>query len=208
LVLPARSASEVFLTISNHTLAGKELIDALHVQDEVPIDYTGPLYDSDTLKHMFVQRANEQIEDTDKAQGGMLFVGHGQPDEWDETWPTETDHENAFRHRVLDLLVKDGFRRENVSLVWMEFKEPKPTQKVEGFVARGVEKIHYSPAAISADGIHSQYDIPEQVEKARVPTGFPLINLNAWNDAPLVIQAIKEKIDLAMLHVRETEQNR
>jgi hypothetical protein len=34
--------------------------------------------------------------------------------------------------------------------------------------------------------------------EARVPDGFPLINLGAWNDDPIVIQAIKAKIDAQM----------
>ena len=38
-----------------------------------------------------------------------------------------------------------------------------------------------------------QYDIPALVHKARVPEGYLLINLGAWNNDPIVIQAIKEK---------------
>jgi hypothetical protein len=36
------------------------------------------------------------------------------------------------------------------------------------------------------------------MHEARVPAGFPIINLGAWNDDPIVIRAIKEKIDLVM----------
>jgi hypothetical protein len=57
-------------------------------------------------------------------------------------------------------------------------------------------------AAISADAMHSQYDVPALVSKAKVPAGFPLINLGAWNDDPIVIQAIKEKIDAQMNEVQ------
>jgi hypothetical protein len=53
-------------------------------------------------------------------------------------------------------------------------------------------------AAISADGIHSQSDIPELVEKAKVSKGIEIVDLGAWNDHPLVIAAIKQKIDQAM----------
>jgi hypothetical protein len=53
-------------------------------------------------------------------------------------------------------------------------------------------------AAISADAIHSQYDIPELVYEAEYPDGFPIVDLGAWNDDPIVIQAIKEKIDQYM----------
>ena len=189
--------SEVFLTISNHTAEGEELIEALNVEEEygVPVEFTGPLYDSKTLQSMFVHRANEHIGDTDKSKVGVLLVGHGQPDEWDAEWPTETGQELGFREDVLRLLEQDGYKRENISLAWMEFKEPKPAERVEDFASRGVEKVVFFSAAISADAIHSQYDIPALVNEAQVPDGFPLINLGAWNDDPIVIQAIKEKID-------------
>jgi len=121
-------------------------------------------------------------------------VGHGQPDEWDRSFATETEHEIAFRRSILDLLVEDGFRRENLSLAWMEFKKPKPKEMVEQFVKNGVEKVLYFSTAISADSILSQYDAPERVEQAQVPEGVSLLNLGAWNDEPLVIQAIQEKI--------------
>lgn len=192
--------SEVFLTISNHTEEGEELIDAVDVPQEfgVPVQYTGPLYDSETLMRMFVQRANEHIGDTEKSRVGILLVGHGQPDEWDEQWPTETEQEIRFRQGVLKLLEEDGFDAQNLALAWMEFKEPKPKEKVEEFAGRGVEKVLYFSAAISADGMHSQYDVPALVQKAEVPEGFPCVNMGAWNNDPLVIQAIKEKIDRVM----------
>jgi len=61
------------------------------------------------------------------------------------------------------------------------------------------QKNHFLiPAAISADAIHSQYDIPELIYEADYPDGFPIINLGAWNNDPIIIQAIKEKIDVFM----------
>jgi len=199
--------SEVFLTISNHTAEGKHLIEELNVEKEfgIPVRYTGPMYDSRTLQSMFVERANANMGDTDKSKVGILLVGHGQPDEWDVEWATETKQEIGFREEVLKLLEADGYRPENLSLAWMEFKEPKPAERVEEFVEQGVEKLLFFSAAISADAMHSQYDIPELVHRARVPAGFPFINLGAWNDDPIVIRAIKEKIDAQMNGVEERE---
>jgi len=188
--------SEVFLTISNHTAEGKELIEELNLEEyDVPIAYTGPLYDSKTLQRMFVNRANAHNGDTSKDKVGVLLVGHGQPDEWDVEWPTETEQELSFRRGVLELFERDGYQRDNLSLAWMEFKEPRPAPKIEEFSRNGVEKVMYFSAAISADALHSQYDVPELVNQARVRDGFSLMNLGAWNDDPIVIQAIKEKID-------------
>jgi protoheme ferro-lyase len=191
--------AEVFLTNSNHTAEGKEQIQSvLEHFPELPVRYTGPLHDSQLLQRMFVQRANSNNGHVDRSKIGILLVGHGQPDEWDREWPTETEQEISFRLDVLKHFEREGYRRENMSLAWMEFKEPKPAPKVEEFIHNGVEKIIYFPAAISADSLHSQYDIPELIYKAKIPIGFPLINLGAWNDDPMVIQAIKEKIDASM----------
>jgi len=38
-------------------------------------------------------------------------------------------------------------------------------------------------------------DVPELIAKAEIPNDIEIINLGAWNDDPLVIKAIKEKID-------------
>ena len=189
--------SEVFLTISNHTAEGEHQIEALNIEEAfgIPVAYTGPLYDSETLKSMFIERANANIGDTDKSNVGVLLVGHGQPDEWDVEWPTETEHELGFRYDVLDIFAADGYQPDNLSLAWMSFKEPKPATKVEEFLDNGIEKLLFFSAAISADAIHSQYDIPELVYDATYPEGFPIIDLGAWNDDPIVIRAIKEKID-------------
>lgn len=125
-------------------------------------------------------------------------MGHGQPDEWDVEWPTETEQEISFREDVLRLLEENGYKRENLSLAWMEFREPKPAEKMEAFVSSGVEKVLYFSAAISADAIHSQCDIPALVNEARVPEELPVIDLGDWNNDPIVIQAIKEKIEAHM----------
>ena len=188
--------AEVFVSVSNHTAEGKSLIEELDL-DGLPVElhFTDPLWDSETLHHMFVERVEKYLDGMDRSKVGIMLVGHGQPDEWDVEWPTETEHEIEFRKRILKCFEAAGFPPENLSLAWMEFKEPKPAPKVEEFVARGIEKIFYFSAAISADSMHSQYDVPHLVSKARIPEHFPIINLGAWNDDPLVIQAIREKIE-------------
>jgi sirohydrochlorin ferrochelatase len=192
--------SEVFLSVSNHTAEGEHQIKDLNIEQTfgIPVQFTGPLYDSQTLKRMFVHRANASIGSTDKSKVGILLVGHGQPAEWDVEWPTETEHELGFRNDVLALLAADGYQPQNLSLAWMEFKEPKPAEVVPQFLRNGVEKILYFSAAISAESIHSQYDVPTLMHEARYPDGFPVINLGAWDNDPIVIQAIKEKIDAAL----------
>ncbi len=191
--------SLVFLTVSNHTEEGLEMIKAVKPEEYgVPFKATKPLWDSRTLQSMFVARANRHRGNTPKSKIGMLLVGHGQPDEWDKEFPTETEQETLFREEILQLFEKDGYEKGNLSSAWMAFKEPVPGPKVEQIVEQGAEKIMFFSAAISADSIHSQYDIPSLVDEAEIPKAVPVINLGAWNDDPTVIQAIKERIDQVM----------
>jgi len=191
--------ANVFLTASNHTAEGDDLVKELGLDGKgVRLIYTEPLWNSALLRQSFLEKANQVIAPAAKATTGVLLVGHGQPKEWDLEFSTETEHENLFREGVLHDFVADGYKLENVRLAWMAFKEPNPTKVVEEMAASGVKRIVFFSAAISADGIHSQSDIPELVEKAKVSQGIEIIDLGAWNDHPLVIAAIKEKIDQAM----------
>ena len=188
--------AEVFVSISNHTAEGEEQIKSVRPEDYgVEVRFTGPLWDSATMHRMFLEKANAAIGDTDKSRVGVVLVGHGQPVEWDTEFPTETEHELKFRQAVLALLVADGYQPENMGLAWMEFKQPHPKEKVEELLKNGVEKIIYFSAAISADSIHSQSDVPELIHEAALPANIDAINLGAWNDHPLAIQAIREKIE-------------
>lgn len=187
--------SEVFLTISNHTKEGEEQIEAVDVQKlGVPLVMTGPMWDSKTMYDMFVEKVNDEVGGADRSKVGVLLVGHGQPDEWDVEFPTETEQEELFREYVMDALVQAGYRRENLSSAWMEFKKPRPAEKAEEIAANGAEKIVFFAAAISAESLHSQYDVPELVAKAKLPEGVTTVNLGAWNDHKLTLDAIAEKI--------------
>lgn len=190
--------AEVFLTISNHTAEGEHQIRSVALPASVSIAYTGPLWDSALLRSMFVARANANLGRVAKDKTAVLLVGHGQPDEWDREWPTETEQELGFRQEVLKLLTADGFDPAYLGIAWMEFKQPKPAKLVEQFVNAGAEQVLFFSAAISADSMHSQYDNPELVERARVPGHIRIANLGAWNDDPLVIAAIKERVDGAL----------
>ncbi len=188
--------SEVFLTISNHTVEGEKLVKKLNFEDYgVSILFTGPLWNSKILQSMFVERVNKHLGKTDKKKVGVLLVGHGQPKEWDIEWPTETEQEIKFRKDVLELFVKDGYDRKNLDLAWMEFREPCTSEAIKKLLENKVEKIFYFSAAISANSIHSMCDVPKLISKCEIPNNIDVINLEAWNDDPLVIEAIKEKID-------------
>jgi hypothetical protein len=143
--------AEVFVSESNHTVEGKQLIHGLGLETyALPVMYTGPLLDSATLHRMFEQRAFACLGETEKSKVAVLLVRNGQPDEWDRLFTKQTEHEVQFRRFIVD-------------------------------------------------SIHRQYDIPELVHKSCVPKGYPLLNLGAWDNDQLDIQAIKEKIDAVIL---------
>ena len=187
---------EVFVSISNHTAEGENQIKDLNLQEyKVPIFFTSPLWNSKYLHKMFLEKANSVVQPEEKEGVGLLLVGHGQPDQWDEEFPTETEHEIRFRELIIDLFISDGYKSENLSLAWMEFKNPKPAEKIDEFIRNGVKKIIFFSAGISADSIHSQYDIPSLVYKSKIPKDVEVIDLGAWNNHPLAIEAFKERID-------------
>ncbi|NLI17971.1 MAG: hypothetical protein GX427_04060, partial [Actinomycetales bacterium] len=188
--------AEVFVSISNHTAEGEHLIREVDTESlGVPLTFTGPLWDSATLHQMFVEKAEEARGQTPRDRVAVLLVGHGQPDEWDAEWPTETEHELALRTSVIDALVEKGYTREHLGLAWMEFKEPEVREEAAALAASGVEKLFYFSAGISAESIHSQYDVPEMIAAARIPPGVQAVNLGAWNDHPLTIRAIAERVE-------------
>ena len=117
--------AEVFVSDSNHTLEGKHLIQEVGADDlGVPVIYTGPMYNSETLYSMFVERLRVNMNDMDKSKVGVLLVGHGQPDKWDREFATETEHELLFRNRFLDRLEQAGFPRQNLSLAGWSLRNP------------------------------------------------------------------------------------
>lgn len=194
------AVSFVFLTQSSHTLAGAEQVNELKLTDHgVQVCMAEPLWNSPSLKQMFVDRANKALHKgasglVDKSKVGILLVGHGQPETWQEIYPTQTSQEIQFRQDVVDLLIADGFQAENISLAWMEFQEPGVTEVAGEMAARGVKTLLVFSASISAPSIHSEYDVPEEIEKAHLSKDIQVINLGAWGYDPLVLQAIREKL--------------
>lgn len=198
--------SEVFVSISNHTAEGEDLIKELDIDSlGVPITFTGPLWDSPTLHQMFVDKVERARGDVPREEVAVLLVGHGQPDEWDREWPTETQHELELRHSIIDALVAAGYRRDLLDLAWMEFKSPKVPERALDMATRGATRFMYFSAGISAESLHSQYDVPKLVEKADLGPEVEPINLGAWNDHPLTIQAIAERIEPLLPAVRVVE---
>lgn len=187
--------AEVFATISNHTAEGENLIKEVDAEKlGVPVKLTGPLWDSPTMYRMFVEKVEAARGDVPKSEVAVLLVGHGQPDEWDREWPTETEQELKLRQGIIDALVREGYDRDLLDLAWMSFKEPEVPKRAGELAASGARTFMFFSTGISAESIHSQYDVPELIEEARIDENTDVVNLGAWNDHPLTIQAIAERV--------------
>jgi protoheme ferro-lyase len=185
----------VFLTQSSHTHAGEEMIQALELEKlGISVCYATPLWDNEDLRQMFVNRANQNLQSAAKSKVGILLVGHGQPDDWDHIYPTQTEQETLFRNAVREMLILDGYKPENVVLAWMEFKRPVIAEGVRSLLNNGVERILVFSASISADSIHSDIQTPEAVYEVNIPESVKVVNLGAWGNDPQVIAAIRQKI--------------
>jgi sirohydrochlorin ferrochelatase len=194
----------VFLTESSHTQAGQGMVAALHLEQYgVSVSATEPLWNAAALKQMFVARANRHLGNTDKSRVGVLLVGHGQPAAWDKLYPKQTEQENRFRDDLEQLFIQDGYRPENLAQAWMEFKAPACAQMAKALAHNGIEKLFIFPTSISADSIHSDIQIPEAVAQARLPRTLEVVNMGAWGDDPLVIAALREKIEACAPHLSE-----
>ncbi len=162
----------VFLTDSSHTQTGQEMLETLELEKlGVQVCYASPLWDSPSLRQIFVVCAAQNMGGADKSKVGILLVGHGQPEDWDKIYPTQTEQETLFREAVREPLIQDGCRAENVVLAWMDFKQPKIPQTVEELLRKGVERILVFSASISADSIHSDIQVRQRCTRCTIPLG-------------------------------------
>ena len=186
---------QVFITESTHTLAGKDMIASVHPEKYgVEVYYSSPLWDSDPVQKMWVERANEMTGGINKSKVGILLVGHGQPTEWEKIYPAQNQQENQYRQAIREKLIADGFSPEHVVLSWMQFQEPTITESAKELAGSGVEKILVFSVSLSADSIHSEVEVPAAVARAELPNKIVVEYVGQYCDHPLAIQAMIEKI--------------
>ena len=191
----------VFLTVSSHTACGADLIHNLDCEKKygIQVEFTEPLWNSEYLKQAFVEKVKENLGEINKRNAAIALIGYGQPDEWDKTFPTQTQQEIIFREKIIEKFIEDGYKPENLGMAWMDFKKPNIKDLLDSFSYENIQKVFYFAAAISADSLMSQVLIPEKMEKYHFPKQVQLVNLGAWDAHPLVIKAIKDKIDKVLI---------
>jgi protoheme ferro-lyase len=185
----------VFLTDSSHTIGGREQVESIEAEKYgVNVCYARPLWDTESLQQMFVARADAHLDGVEKSKVGILLVGHGQPEDWDAIYPTQTEQENLFRQQVRQRLIQAGYKPENIVLAWMDFKQPGAVEGVQELSKNDIELLLYFSASISANAIHSDIQVPKEVAHARVPAQIKTVNMGPWGNSPYVIEAIRQRI--------------
>jgi protoheme ferro-lyase len=185
----------VWLTDSDHSDHGREIIEALQPEKYgVKMCVTETLWNSALMKQMIVARAIKATGSDSKADVGILLVAHGQPASWDAIYKKQPEQENMFRQETKKLLIKEGYKEQNIELAYMEFKQPAIKEAVKNLLKNGVKKILVSPVNISAESIHSEHEIPLLVAEAGIPADVVTVHLGAWNDDQYVIDALLEKL--------------
>lgn len=186
----------LFITISNHTKEGLDMINAIKLEDyNVNIKYTKPLYDSKTLQDLYTSKVVNSVSSIDKEKTGVVLVGHGQPPEWDKEFYTETQQETSFREDILKKLEVKGFKSQNLKLAWMEFRDPEPKEAVQQLLQNGVMNIFYFSTIIGSESIHAKYDVPDKVHEAQIPDCINLQQLTAFEDKTGIVRALIERIE-------------
>lgn len=186
----------IFLTISNHTQEAIDMINSLELDSYgVGIKYTRPLYDSDTLMQLYTDEVEKNTLGRDRKKTGVILVGHGQPEEWDKEFYTETQQETAFRLQILKKLELQGFDPQNLLLAWMEFRKPEPSEAVRELINNDVDKIFYFSTIIGSESIHAKYDVPALMQKIKIPDPVTLKQLTAFREKTSIVKALAERID-------------
>lgn len=186
----------IFISISNHTQEAIDLIKPLKPEAyRVEVKYTKPLYDSKTLQKLYVNKLNSIVPPGERHKVGVILVGHGQPEEWDKEFLTETQHETSFREDVLRQMELKGYKKENLKLAWMEFRAPAPENAVKQLLKNGVEQIYYFSTIIGSESMHAKYDVPELMNKINLPENVKLKQLTAFADKEGIVKALIERIE-------------
>jgi protoheme ferro-lyase len=186
----------VFVTESTHTIAGCEMIDSVEPEKYgIKVYYTGALGDSDSLQSVFVERAEKLSAGLDRDEVGILLVGHGQPTEWEDLYPEQNRQESEYRDGIREKLISVGFVSDKIIKCWMSFQEPTISESAVELANLGVKKILVFSVSLSAEAIHSERDVPEDIEAAGLPDEIDIVYVGQYGDHPYAIQAMKEKIE-------------
>jgi protoheme ferro-lyase len=181
------------LTESDRAQKAREIMD--EVRFPIEVTFTTPLWDSNELRGSYVDRAERELRGDDRGKVGVLLVGPGKPEEWDQGFPEEREQERLFKEDVLDRLERAGYERRNMAMAWMEHRSPGITEALRHLAERGVNRVLCFTMAIEADCLFSLRDLPDEQSSADLPKGMRVVRIEAWDDHSSVLRALLSKLN-------------
>jgi len=181
------------LTESDHAQKAREIMD--EVRFPIEVTFTTPLWDSNELRGGYVDRAEQELGGDDRGEVGVLLVGPGKPEEWDQEFPEEREQERLFKEDVLDRLERAGYERGNMAMAWMGDRSPGITEALRHLAERGVTRVLCFTMAIEADCLFSLRDLPDELSSADIPKGMRVVRIELWDDHPSVLRALLRKLN-------------
>jgi len=178
-------------------LAG-DLMDGINLDHYgVKMRRTEPLWDSQLLPQIYVRRVLEVLPGLGPhaEDAGLLLVGRGHAQVGESAIRRYTE-ESSFLRRVRDALVRAGFDGKHVAIGWLRHS-PNASESAQALIKGGCKVIYCLPAAFSADGIHTLFDIPAQVDPIVKASGTRFITLSAWNADDLAAEEIASYVRAA-----------
>lgn len=154
---------------------------------------TKPLWDARALSTMYVERALAGAGTTPLNKTAVVLIGHGQPESWDQAYPQTITQEKEFHDRLKKELIRAGFPEKNITQAWLEYRKPDITETVKKILPQKPQKILYIVPFMPADGLHTLYDAPQKLEKAKVPPNTEVVRIGGWNLHPAAIAVLAER---------------
>jgi hypothetical protein len=178
-------------------LAG-DLLEGINLDHYgVRMRQTEPLWDSQLLPQIYVRRVLEVLPGLGPhaEDAGLLLVGRGHA-QVGETAIRRYTEESSFLRRVRDALIRTGFDPKHVATGWLRHS-PSAAEGAQALIKAGCKVIYCVPAAFSADGVNTLFDIPAQVDAVIKASGTRFISLGAWNADDLAAEEIASYIRAA-----------
>jgi len=155
----------------------------------ITVTQTEFLGQNDKIQDAVAKQIAEVIpSSSDLLDVGVILVSEGQPEEWDELFPT-TKQEDLYRTGIKKKLLKTKkLQKTNVVNAWIEDRSPTMQEAFESLVNNGCKTIIHVAASAPIDCVNSLYDIPVTLAELAEGTDVILIPVKAWNDKSEIVK--------------------
>lgn len=170
--------------------ARREVSEAGFEKAGVSIAYTPPLWSSERVVALVVDRVLSCFSELDGSVDGIALVAEGQPWQWDRSHPAAGEQATYLSQRVRAELVERGLPAEHVRLAWLDWTEPGVVEVVRHLTALGCSQIAVVPATMPFDTIGTLLDLRTMAERSAMEGGIVVAVAPAWGDDPAVAEAL------------------